>query len=149
MTTISSSHTPLCPNVKIHPVVLMSILDAYERRRADQVRVIGTLLGYVDKSGTIEISNCFVVTHKEDKGEVFFDIELAKELYELHKKVNINETLVGWFATGGGEVNEYSLIIHDFYTRETPNPVHITVDPTKTGISVKGKYFATRLPDIS
>ena len=125
-------------NVKIHPVVLLSILDAYERRRVEQVRVIGTLLGYVDKSGTIEISNSFVVPHKEEKGEVFFDIELAKELYELHRKVNMNECLIGWFSTGGGEVNEYSLIIHDFYTRETANPVHITVDPKETGISVKG-----------
>ena len=50
----------------------------------------------------------------------------------------MNEYLIGWFFTGGGEVNEYSLIIHDFYTRESANPVHITVDPKEIGISVKG-----------
>lgn len=31
--------------VKIHPVVLFQIVDAYERRNADSHRVIGTLLG--------------------------------------------------------------------------------------------------------
>lgn len=31
--------------VKVHPVVLFQIVDAYERRKAESHRVIGTLLG--------------------------------------------------------------------------------------------------------
>lgn len=31
--------------VKVHPVVLFQIVDAFERRNADALRVIGTLLG--------------------------------------------------------------------------------------------------------
>lgn len=31
--------------VKVHPVVLFQIVDAYERRNADALRVIGTLMG--------------------------------------------------------------------------------------------------------
>lgn len=31
--------------VKVHPVVLFQIVDAYERRNSDSHRVIGTLLG--------------------------------------------------------------------------------------------------------
>lgn len=31
--------------VKVHPVVLFQIVDAYERRNAESHRVIGTLLG--------------------------------------------------------------------------------------------------------
>lgn len=31
--------------VKVHPVVLFQIVDAYERRNADAHRVIGTMLG--------------------------------------------------------------------------------------------------------
>ncbi|RWS29832.1 eukaryotic translation initiation factor 3 subunit F-like protein [Leptotrombidium deliense] len=128
--------------VKIHPLVLFSILDAYERRHADQNRVIGTLLGSHDKSGNVEMSNCFVVQHREANKEVAIDIEVAKDLYELHKRVNSNETIVGWFATGGGEVNEYSVLIHDYYSRETSNPIHLTVDPAKSGISIKA-YVST------
>jgi len=33
--------------VKVHPVVLFQIVDAYERRKAESLRVIGTLLGNV------------------------------------------------------------------------------------------------------
>ena len=32
-------------SVKVHPVVLFSIIDSYERRKEDAKRVIGTLLG--------------------------------------------------------------------------------------------------------
>lgn len=35
--------------VKVHPVVLFQIVDAYERRNADSHRVIGTLLGKIPK----------------------------------------------------------------------------------------------------
>lgn len=31
--------------VRVHPVVLFQIVDAYERRNTDSHRVIGTLLG--------------------------------------------------------------------------------------------------------
>lgn len=31
--------------VKVHPVVLFQIVDAYERRNAESHRVIGTMLG--------------------------------------------------------------------------------------------------------
>lgn len=32
-------------SVKVHPIVLFQIVDAFERRNADSLRVIGTLLG--------------------------------------------------------------------------------------------------------
>jgi hypothetical protein len=96
-------------NVRVHPVVLFNIVDAYERRQFDQHRVIGTLLGTTDKSGVVEITNSFVVQHRETDQEVAIDIEVAKELFELYRKVNGNESIVGWFATGEGDVNEYSV----------------------------------------
>lgn len=128
--------------VRIHPVVLFNIVDIYERRNIDANRVIGTLLGTQDKSGNVEISNSFVVQHREANNEVAIDIEVAKELFELHRKVNPNETIVGWFATGGKEVNEYSVVIHDYYSRETANPIHLTVDPSERGLNIKA-YVST------
>lgn len=43
--TACSFKMALSTNVKVHPVVLFQIVDAYERRNADAHRVIGTLLG--------------------------------------------------------------------------------------------------------
>ena len=34
------------------------------------------------------------------------------------------------------------VLIHDYYSRETPNPIHVTVIPSKAGISVKA-YVST------
>ncbi|OTF78195.1 eukaryotic translation initiation factor 3 subunit F-like protein [Euroglyphus maynei] len=129
-------------SVRVHPLVVYNIIDIYERRNLDANRVIGTLLGSVDKLGNVEVSNSFVVKHREANNEVAVDLEVAKELYELHKKVFPSETIVGWFATGGGEVNEYSVVIHDYYSRECQNPIHLTVDPSADGISVKA-YVST------
>ena len=128
--------------VNVHPVVLFNIVDAYERRNLDQPRVIGTLLGSTDKSGVIEITNSFVVIHRETNGEVAMDIDVPKELFELYRKVNANETIVGWFAVGEDDVNEYSVLIHDYYSRETNNPIHLTVTPTKDSVDIKA-YVST------
>ena len=35
--------------VRVHPVVLLQIADSYERRSQENHRVIGTLVGSVDK----------------------------------------------------------------------------------------------------
>ena len=103
--------------VKVHPVVLFSIADSYERRNADSHRVIGTLVGNVDKQ-SIEVTNCFCIPHKEYEERVEADIVYAQEMFELNKKVAPHEALVGWFATGS-DITSHSALIHDYYARET------------------------------
>lgn len=116
-------------NVKVHPVVLFNIMDAYERRNRDQERIIGTLLGSQDKSGAVEISNSFVVQHREANGEVAIDIEVAKDLLELYRKVNANENIVGWFSTGNVDVNEYSVSIShlQLFLDEMTNCIDVSI----------------------
>jgi hypothetical protein len=55
--------------VKVHPVVLFSICDAFVRRNDKQERVIGTLLGSV-ADGVVEVKNCYVVPHNESQDQV-------------------------------------------------------------------------------
>lgn len=54
-------------------------------------------------------------------------MEFAKNMYELHKKVSPNELILGWYATGH-DMTEHSVLIHEYYSREAPNPIHLTVD---------------------
>uniref|UniRef100_H3AZ60 Deubiquitinating enzyme eIF3f n=1 Tax=Latimeria chalumnae TaxID=7897 RepID=H3AZ60_LATCH len=114
------------PVVKIHPVVLASIVDSFERRNEGSNRVIGTLLGMVDKH-SVEITNCFSVPHNESEDEVAVDMEFAKNMYDLHKKVSPSEVILGWYATGH-DITEHSVLIHEYYSREAQNPVHLTAD---------------------
>lgn len=114
--------------VKVHPVVLFQIADAYERRNMENHRVIGTLVGSVDER-SVEVSNCFCVPHKEYEERVEADLQYAQDMFELNKKVAPQEQLVGWFATGN-EITSHSALIHDYYARETKDPIHLTVDTT-------------------
>lgn len=106
---------------------MVSIIDSFERRNEDAVRVIGTLLGTNDGKGTIEITNSFAVPHNESEDEVALDIEFARTMFELHRKVSPNEVILGWYATGQ-DMTAHSVLIHEYYSRETRNPVHLLVD---------------------
>ncbi|XP_031566735.1 eukaryotic translation initiation factor 3 subunit F-like [Actinia tenebrosa] len=125
--------------VLIHPVVLFSIVDAYERRNEEAKRVIGTLLGVVDK-GLVEVKSCFGVPHNESADEVAVELEYAKSMYELANKANPKEQIVGWYATGP-DVTEHSLLIHEYYSRETNNPIHLTVDTTLKNLKMAYKAY--------
>ncbi|XP_026478646.1 eukaryotic translation initiation factor 3 subunit F [Ctenocephalides felis] len=117
--------------VRVHPVVLFQIVDAYERRNADSLRVIGTLLGTVDK-GVVEVTNCFCVPHKEHADQVEAELNYALDVYDLNRRVNATENIVGWWATGN-EVTNHSSVIHEYYSRECTNPVHLTLDTSLQG----------------
>ena len=66
---MATTETRRARKVYVHPVVLFSIVDGFERRSEDAKRVIGTLLGSVDKS-SVEIRSSFGVPHNESQDEV-------------------------------------------------------------------------------
>ncbi|KAF5467406.1 hypothetical protein F2P56_017232 [Juglans regia] len=114
-------------SARVHPLVIFSICDCYVRRPDQAERVIGTLLGSVSSDGTVEIRNSYAVPHSESSDQVALDIEYHHNILASHQKVNPKEVIVGWYSTGLG-VTGGSALIHEFYSREVPNPVHLTVD---------------------
>lgn len=117
-------------SVKVHPVVVFSILDHYARRGEKQDRVIGTLLGTLSSDGVVEIKNNFPVPHTENE-QVAVDMEFHHNMHDLHSKTSPKEVIVGWYATGL-DINENSVMIHEFFGKETniPTVVHLLVDTT-------------------
>lgn len=55
--------------VRVQPVVLFSICDAYIRRNEGKDRVIGTLLGSIS-DGVVDIRECYAVPHNESTDQV-------------------------------------------------------------------------------
>jgi translation initiation factor 3 subunit F len=129
-------------SVKVHPVVFFQIVDTYERRPENAHRVIGTLLGSSVERGAVEVTNCFCVPHSETGEEVALELDFAKDLFDLHQKVNPNEVIVGWFATGP-EIADLDVLIHEYYSRECTNPVHVTVDTTLVGDKMDMKAYVS------
>ncbi|KAF5752557.1 Eukaryotic translation initiation factor 3 subunit 5 family protein [Tripterygium wilfordii] len=121
----ASSATNL--SAKVHPLVIFNICDCYVRRPDQAERVIGTLLGSILPDGTVDIRNSYAVPHNESSDQVALDIDYHHNMLLSHQKVNPKEVIVGWYSTGLG-VSGGSALIHEFYSREIPNPVHLTVD---------------------
>jgi translation initiation factor 3 subunit F len=59
-----------------------------------------------------------------------------------HQKVNPKEVIVGWFSTASG-VTGGSALIHEFYSREASNPVHLIVDTAFTNGEASIKAFVS------
>ncbi|GAB2285761.1 Eukaryotic translation initiation factor 3 subunit F [Dionaea muscipula] len=115
--------------VKVHPLVIFNICDCYVRRPDQADRVIGTLLGSVLPDGTVDVRNSYAVPHNEYSDQVALDIDYHHNMLMSHQKVNPKEAIVGWYSTGFG-VTGGSALIHEFYSREVSNPIHLTVDTT-------------------
>ncbi|KHN13076.1 Eukaryotic translation initiation factor 3 subunit F [Glycine soja] len=125
-------------SAKVHPLVVFNICDCYVRRPDQAERVIGTLLGSILPNGTVDVRNLYAVPHSESVDQVALDIEYHHSMLLSHQKVNPKEVIVGWYSTGLG-VTGGSALIHEFYSREVPNPIHLTVDTgfTKGACTIK------------
>ena len=58
------------PTYRVHPLVVFSVLDHYQRRNDGQTRVVGTLLGQQMENGVVEIKQAFPVPHQEEEESV-------------------------------------------------------------------------------
>lgn len=137
------------PSVKIHPTVVFEILNIFSRRDERQNRVVGTLLG-VTKDNCIEITECYVVPHHEKLDEVYVAIkkDYHTDMLNFRKQINRREQVVGWFSTTSSAkpeiVSDNCSLIHEFYSNECSDPVHIVVDTSLSSedsnchINIKG-----------
>merc|ERR1711976_786914 len=91
---IGISHTI---SYKIHPSVIVNILDVYYRNTGKEY-VLGVLLGNIYPD-YVKITNvAFVPSMVTATGEIAIDNELLNKLLEYNRRV-FNETRVGWFVT--------------------------------------------------
>lgn len=127
---------------KVQPLVIFNICDCFVRRPDQADRVIGTLLGSVLPDGTVDIRNSYAVPHNESSDQVALDIDYHHNMLASHQKVNPKEVIVGWFSTGSG-VTGGSALIHDFYSREASNPIHLIVDTGFTNGEATIKAFVS------
>jgi len=123
---MAASPATMVKQVYVHPVALFTVVDSYERRTEDAKRVVGTLMGSFN-NGIVEVTNCFTVPHHETQEEVAFDKEYANSMLDLYRDANPSEDIVGWFATSN-EISGHSTLIHEYYSIECDNPIHLTVD---------------------
>merc|ERR1712087_167845 len=121
---------PTKRDVVVHPIVLLSVVDHYNRvAKGTTKRVVGTLLGEVTDF-QLHVTNCFAVPFEEDPRDPqvwFLDHNFHENMFAMFKKVNTKERVVGWYSTGP-KIKPSDLSIHELYRRYTPEPVLVVMD---------------------
>jgi len=127
-------------------LVLLSVADHHARAvsRNTNKRVIGVLLGQ-DNGKTINVANSFGIPFEEDEKDSktwFLDHNYIEGMYEMFKKVNARERLIGWYHTGP-KLRASDQEINDLFKRYIARPIMVIVDvrPETVGIPTDA-YFA-------
>ncbi|KAH9833064.1 Mov34-domain-containing protein, partial [Rhodofomes roseus] len=130
----------------VHPLVLLSVTDHHARtvQRSSSKRVIGILLGQ-DNGKTVNVANSFGIPFEEDEKDSktwFLDHNYIEGMWEMFKKVNARERMIGWYHTGP-KLRASDQEINDLLKRYIARPVMVIVDvrPNTVGIPTDA-YFA-------
>ncbi|KXN69281.1 Mov34-domain-containing protein [Conidiobolus coronatus NRRL 28638] len=140
---VSSSVIP--ERVTVHPLVLLSVVDHYNRvAKNTRKRVVGVLLGQ-NNGKYINVANSFAVPFEEDERDPkvwFLDHNYVESMETMFKKVNAKEKMIGWYHSGP-KLRPSDLQINELFRNFTPNPVLVVVDvkPNDVGIPTDA-YFA-------
>ncbi|EWM29503.1 26s proteasome regulatory subunit n8 [Nannochloropsis gaditana] len=116
--------------VIVHPLVLLSTVDHYNRVAKDtRKRVVGVLLGTTWR-GRIDITNSFAVPFEEDlKNPLvwYLDHNYLESMFYMFKKINAKERIVGFYSTGP-KIKENDLQIDEVFRRFSSAPVFVIID---------------------
>ncbi|KAJ2160117.1 proteasome regulatory particle subunit [Coemansia sp. RSA 552] len=131
--------------VVVHPLVLLSVVDHYNRvAKGSRKRVVGVLLGQVD-GDSVNIANSFAVPFEEDEKNPavwFLDHNYVDTMRDMFKKVNAKERIVGWYHNGP-KLRSSDLQISELFKRYASNPVLVVIDVQPKAIGVPtDAYFA-------
>lgn len=133
-------------NVVVHPLVLLSVVDHFNRmgKVGNVKRVVGVLLG-ANRGGVLDVSNSFAVPFDEDdrdRNVWFLDHDYLENMYGMFKKVNAREKVVGWYHTGP-KLNHNDIAINEMVRKYCPNSVLVVIDakPKDLGLPTEA-YFA-------
>lgn len=135
-------------NVIVHPLVLLSVVDHYNRvAKGTKRRVVGVLLGETFK-GQVDVTNSYAVPFEEDAKDPsiwFLDHNYHEEMHAMFKKVNAKEKVLGWYSTGP-KIRPSDLKINEMMRKYTAEPILCIIDvnpqddleiPTQAYVSIE------------
>jgi len=131
--------------VVVHPLVLLSVVDHFNRMKkiGNQKRVVGLLLGSWSSKGILDIANSFAIPFDEDdkdKEVWFLDHEYLENMYNMFRKVNAKERVVGWYHTGP-KLHQNDILINDLIRKYCPNSVLVIIDPKPTRVGLPTEAY--------
>ncbi|KAI8909759.1 maintenance of mitochondrial structure and function-domain-containing protein [Gorgonomyces haynaldii] len=138
-------------NVIVHPLVLLSVVDHYNRAAKNtKNRVVGVLLGQVI-GDTVNVANSFALPFEEDDKDPdvwFLDHNYMEAMYDMFRKVNAKERFIGWYHSGP-KLRSSDLEIDQLFSKYTPHPILVVVNvkPDDLGIPTDAYYAVEQVHD--
>ncbi|GMH84636.1 hypothetical protein TrST_g813 [Triparma strigata] len=117
-------------SVVVHPLVLLSVVDHYNRVARDtRKRVVGVLLGSTHR-GVVDVTNSFAVPFEEDLKNPsvwFLDHNYLENMFNMFRKVAAKERIVGFYSSGP-KIKANDLKINELLGRFCKEPVFVIID---------------------
>ncbi|XP_041027145.1 26S proteasome non-ATPase regulatory subunit 7 homolog B-like [Juglans microcarpa x Juglans regia] len=129
--------------VIVHPLVLLSIVDNYNRVAKDtRRRVVGVLLGSSFR-GTVDVTNSYAVPFEEDEKDLsiwFLDHNYHESMFSSSRELMPRSMCVRLVTAP--KLRENDLDIHRLLHNYVTNPVLVIIDvqPKEMGIPTKAYY---------
>merc|ERR1712126_40398 len=139
--------------VVVHPLVLLSVVDHFNRmgKIGNQKRVVGVLLGSWSTKDSLDISNSFAVPFDEDEKDQdawYLDHGYLESMYQMFKKVNAKEKIVGWYHTGP-KLHQNDVAINELIREYCPNSILVIIDaePRDMGLPTEAYHAVEEVHD--
>jgi 26S proteasome regulatory subunit N8 len=139
---------PLPTLVEVHPLVLLSTVDHYNRVGLDSAstkkRVVGVLLGEISR-GKVDVTNSFAIPFEEDEANPhiwYLDHNFLENMLAMFKKVNAKERVVGWYSTGP-KIRPADLDINELFQKFCSNPVLVIIDVRPKDLGIPTEAYIT------
>ncbi|KAI3635068.1 hypothetical protein MIR68_006634 [Amoeboaphelidium protococcarum] len=117
-------------SVEVHPLVLLSVVDHYNRVASNtSKRVVGVLLGQ-SRGGVVNVANSYALPFEEDEKDTsvwFLDHHYLQDMFELFRKINSTERVVGWYHSGP-KLRASDLEINQVFKRYIQHPVLVIIN---------------------
>jgi proteasome lid subunit RPN8/RPN11 len=140
-------------NVVVHPTVLLSVVDHYNRIAKDtKKRVVGVLTGEFGDKGVLDVTNCYAVPFDEELNDPnvwFFDHIYHETMFNMMRKINSKEKIVGWYSTGP-DIKKADIAINEIIRKYNTNPIFVVVKLHETnslGIPTETYYTQEEVDD--
>ena len=119
------------PNiVVVHPTVLLSVVDHFNRIAKDtKKRVVGVLLGEYGHNGLLDVTNCYAVPFDEDLVEPdvwFFDHIYHETMFNMMRKINSKERIIGWYSSGPA-IKKADIDINEILRKYNTTPIFVLI----------------------
>ncbi|ORZ34355.1 hypothetical protein BCR44DRAFT_45260 [Catenaria anguillulae PL171] len=99
-------------SARVHLVALLSILDHWTHRSEDSSRVVGALLGTRSADGrSMQITDAFPIVLLDQDTSI--DVDFATSMYQLRRRTNTKEVVLGWYSTGT-QLDDTTSALHDW-----------------------------------